>query len=54
MLSMNGGVFFRWFFKNFREQALYLEAGAEYTHIFRRISRPPGYIKPVLGIGWRF
>jgi hypothetical protein len=59
MFSADGGIFFRWFAPivyNFRwiaRRTLYFEIGAEYTYLFAKDS-PAGYVKPVLGIGWRF
>jgi hypothetical protein len=60
MPSVNGGIAFRWFvqgFQNFRwitYRTLYFEIGVDYTHIFAADSPQPGYIRPFLGIGWRF
>jgi hypothetical protein len=57
--SAGGGVFLRWFipgvhnFLQIPRNALYLEAGAEYGHLFTK-DAPAGYVKPVLGFGARF
>jgi hypothetical protein len=50
LFSAEGGIFLRWFIPG---TALYLESGAEYSHLFTR-DDPAGYIKPVLGLGARF
>jgi hypothetical protein len=59
MVSANGGLFFRWFIERIQNfgkvsyYSLYIEIGAEYTHIFST-DLQPGYIKPSVGLGWRF
>jgi hypothetical protein len=59
MVSAGSGIFLRWFMppiQNSRRdprRTFYLETGAEYIHLFAKDS-PTGYIKPVLGAGWRF
>jgi hypothetical protein len=52
IFSAGGGIFLRWFAPPPR-RAFYLEAGAEYTHLFAKDS-PAGYARPVLGAGWSF
>jgi hypothetical protein len=60
VLSVDGGIAFRWYVKtiqNFRRKSpssLYVEIGLEYGHFFAADSPQPGYIRPVLGLGWRF
>ncbi|MDR1375023.1 MAG: hypothetical protein LBJ24_08640 [Treponema sp.] len=49
MPSVSGGISFKWFVY----KLLYIETGAEYTHIFS-VEPSPGYIKPFLGAGWLF
>ncbi|MDR2143216.1 MAG: hypothetical protein LBP29_02470 [Treponema sp.] len=59
MFSVGGGIFFRWFVPivyNFRWSAhnvFFIEIGIEYNHLFTE-TLSPGYIKPGLGLGWRF
>jgi hypothetical protein len=44
------GVSFQWFIR----KPLFVEAGADYLHLFS-IERPmPGYIRPFVGAGWQF
>jgi hypothetical protein len=58
MPSAAGEAVFRWYpAANGRQagyNAFYIEAGAGYTHVFSADSPQPGYIRPVLGVGWRF
>jgi hypothetical protein len=60
VLSMDAGISFRWYAKmvqNFRWKAfntLYAEIGVDYGHLFTVDFPQPGYIRPVLGLGWRF
>ncbi|MDR1375064.1 MAG: hypothetical protein LBJ24_08850 [Treponema sp.] len=49
MPSVSGGLSFKWFVY----KLLYIEIGAEYTHVFSA-EPSPGYIKPFLGAGRRF
>jgi hypothetical protein len=49
MTSVSGGLSFKWFVY----KSLYIETGAEYTHIFSA-DAPPGYIKPFVGAGLAF
>jgi hypothetical protein len=46
--AAGGGLFFQWsFFKS-----LFAELGVEYTHFFSVDNPSPGYLRPVLGIGF--
>jgi hypothetical protein len=57
ILLAAGEIVFRWYpAANARQtgHAFYIEAGAGYTHVFSVDSPSPGYIKPILGVGWRF
>jgi hypothetical protein len=58
ILSMNGGVFFRWFLPvignalGMTAGTFFVEAGIEYTQLFA-VDSPTAYIKPGLGVGWK-
>jgi hypothetical protein len=57
--SVNGGLSFRWIIPTIYNlkwvsyNSFYFEIGVEYTHVFSK-DPPPGYVKPILGAGWKF
>ncbi|MDR2143078.1 MAG: hypothetical protein LBP29_01755 [Treponema sp.] len=57
MFSAGGGIFFRLFipgvYNRSARSAFFVEIGVEYNHLFTK-ELPPGYVKPGLGLGWRF
>jgi hypothetical protein len=50
MPSLGAGASFMWFVK----KPFFLEIGAEYMHFFSVDNPSLGYIRPILGGGWRF
>jgi hypothetical protein len=50
-LSLNAGLSFQWLIRD----PLFVEAGAEFTHIQAfNDAYQPGYLRPVLSVGWQF
>jgi hypothetical protein len=45
--SIGAGVSFRWFFYD----AYFVDLGVDYLHFFSVDNPPPGYLRPMLGIG---
>jgi hypothetical protein len=48
--SASAGISFRWLVK----APFFVEAGADYFHLFSADATKPGYLRPLLGAGWRF
>jgi hypothetical protein len=48
--SASAGISFRWLVK----APFFVEAGADYFHLFSADDSKPGYLRPFLGAGWRF
>jgi hypothetical protein len=48
--AIAGGVSFQWFIA----KPFFMEAGADFTHMFAVESPEPGYLRPFVGGGWQF
>jgi hypothetical protein len=48
--AVAGGLSFQWFIG----KPFFMEAGADFTHIFAAEDPPPGYLRPFVGAGWQF
>jgi hypothetical protein len=50
-LSLNAGLSFQWYIKG----PFFIETGMDFTHILSLNDQSqPGYLKPSVGVGWRF
>ncbi|MDR3342209.1 MAG: hypothetical protein LBT14_05365 [Treponema sp.] len=50
IFSVNGGVSLQWFIR----KPFFAELGVEFVYIFSVDEPPPAYIRPAVGVGWRF
>jgi hypothetical protein len=48
--AVNAGVSFRWYIR----KPFFVEAGANFTHLFTVDNPSPGYLRPFAGAGWQF